>query len=169
LYLATIIADIMNKVIKGIGTTALSALVLLQLYRPAKNTSSTTSANDIVATYQVPDNVANILHQACYDCHSNNTNYPWYSNFQPVRLWLDDHVHEGKDELNFSEYATFTTKRKLKKLKEIVHELEEGDMPLNSYTWIHKEAVLTPEQKQTVIDWAKGLSLKISMEGGVAE
>ena len=86
-----------------------------------------------------------------------------------MRLWLDDHVNEGKDELNFSEYAAYTTKRKLKKLKEIVHELEEGDMPLNSYTWIHKEAVLTTEQKQTIIDWAKGLSLKISMEGGVAQ
>lgn len=159
----------MNKAIKGIGIGALTALILLQLYRPAKNISTTTGTNDIVAAHQVPENVANVLHQACYDCHSNNTNYPWYSNFQPVRLWLDDHVHEGKDELNFSEYATYTTKRKLKKLKEIVHELEEGDMPLNSYTWIHKEAVLTPEQKQTIIDWAKGLSLKISMEGGIAQ
>lgn len=159
----------MNKAIKGIGIGALTALLLLQIYRPAKNISSTTSPNDIVSTHQVPENVASILHQACYDCHSNNTNYPWYSNFQPVRLWLDDHVNEGKDELNFSEYATYTTKRKLKKLKEIVHELEEGDMPLNSYTWIHKEAVLTPEQKQNIIDWAKGLSLKISIEGGVSQ
>jgi exonuclease VII small subunit len=144
----------------------LVALVLIQFYRPERNINPNTTADDIVNAYSVPADVASVLHKACYDCHSNNTNYPWYNNFQPVALWLDDHVREGKDELNFSEYGSFKTKRKLKKLKEIVKEVEEGEMPLDSYTWIHGEAKLTAAEKQLLIDWAKGLSTKITMEAG---
>lgn len=155
-----------RKILKWVGVTLLVALVLIQFYRPERNTNPNTTADDIVNAYSVPADVASVLHKACYDCHSNNTNYPWYNNIQPVALWLDDHVREGKDELNFSEYGSFKTKRKLKKLKEIVKEVEEGEMPLDSYTWIHGEAKLTAAEKQLLIDWAKGLSTKITMEAG---
>lgn len=156
----------MKKVLKITGISLLVVLAGLQFYRPAKNISAQTPPTDIVQAYALPDNVASVLHKACYDCHSNNTNYPWYNNIQPVGIWLADHVDEGKRELNFSEFGNFKTKRKLKKLKEIVSEVEEGEMPLKSYTLIHKEAVLTPEEKQMLIDWAKGLAQKISMEPG---
>jgi hypothetical protein len=84
-------------------------------------------------------------------------------------MWLADHVKDGKDELNFSEYGNFKTKRKLKKLKEIVKEVEENEMPLDSYTWIHSEARLTAAEKQLLIEWAKALSTKISMETPVGQ
>jgi len=159
----------MKNILKWSGISLLAILVLIQLYRPEKNINPTTTANDITLAYQAPDNITQILHRACYDCHSNNTKYPWYNNIQPVASFLADHVKEGKEELNFSEFGSFKTKRKLKKLKEIVKEVEEGEMPLNNYLWLHKEAVLTPADKQALIEWAKALSVKIGMEAPVVQ
>lgn len=159
----------MKKFLRTTGIVLLVILVGLQFYRPAKNVSAQTPPSDIVQAYAVPENVATILHKACYDCHSNNTNYPWYNNVQPVAMWLADHVDEGKDELNFSEFGNFKPRRKLKKLKEIVDEVEEGEMPLESYTLMHGEAKLTEAEKQTLIEWAKGLAQKISLEPGAQD
>ncbi len=158
----------MKKALKFTGISLAAVLLLLQLYRPARNQSSETLPTDIVMAYSVPQNVATVLHKACYDCHSNNTHYPWYANVQPVALWLANHVQEGKEELNFSEFGTFKTKRKLRKLQEIAEQIEEGEMPLSSYTIMHKEAVLTAEEKQLLITWAKGLSQRITIESATA-
>ncbi len=156
----------MKKVFKITGLSLLALLIIMQFYRPARNESATVPASDIITAYAVPDNVAVILKKACYDCHSSNTHYPWYANIQPVAMWLEHHIDEGKDELNFSEFGNFKTRRKLKKLREIVDEVEEGEMPLSSYTLIHKEAVLTEQEKQLLTDWAKGLTQKITLEEG---
>jgi len=158
----------MKKVFRITGLSLLALLIIMQFYRPARNESATVPTSDIITAYAVPDNVAVILKKACYDCHSSNTHYPWYANIQPVSMWLEHHIDEGKDELNFSEFGNFTTKRKLKKLREIVDEVEEGEMPLSSYTLIHKEAVLTEQEKQLLTDWAKGLTQKITLEEGAS-
>lgn len=154
----------MKKLLKITGISLLVALVALQLYRPAKNVSEETPSTDIVQTYGVPADVAATLQKACYDCHSNNTHYPWYSNIQPVGMWLAHHVDEGKDELNFSEFGNYKPRRKAKKMHEIVEEIEEGEMPLESYTLIHGEAKLTANEKQKLIEWAKGLEQRITLE-----
>lgn len=154
----------MKKALKITGISLLVALVALQLYRPAKNVSTQTPPTDIVQAYGVPADVAVILHKACYDCHSNNTHYPWYSNIQPVGMWLAHHVDEGKDELNFSEFGSYKPRRKARKMHELVEEVEEGEMPLESYTLIHGEAKLTAEEKQKLIEWAKGLEQRITLE-----
>lgn len=168
--LCTYISNIMvKKALKWIFISLAIALVAIQFYRPARNENPTTTANDIAIAYQTPQEVTQVLHKACYDCHSNNTKYPWYNNIQPVAMWLADHVKEGKEELNFSEFGSFTTKRKLKKLKEIVEEVEESEMPLESYTWIHNEAKLTAAERQLIVEWAKALSLKIGMQEGGAQ
>jgi hypothetical protein len=109
----------------------------------------------------VSPQIANILETSCYDCHSNNTIYPWYTNIQPVGLWMQDHVNEGKDELNFSEFATYSAKRADHKMEEVVEVLQEDEMPLSSYTLIHGNAKLNDEQKRAVIDWAKGIRAQI--------
>lgn len=138
-------------------------LVVIQFIRPEKNNNATASADDINALYTVPDSVQQILKRACYDCHSNTTQYPWYSNIQPVAWWLNDHIHEGKDELNFSEFGKRPLAKQVKKLKKLAEEVEEGEMPLNSYTWIHKEAVLTESEKHTLINWANRLSEQVAV------
>ena len=141
--------------LKKILYVLIAALVIIQFIRPKQNVSAGPFPNDISTKFAVNDNVASILKQSCYDCHSNNTVYPWYANVQPVTWWLQDHVNEGKKELNFSEFATYTAKRQRKKFTEIMDEVKEGKMPLESYTYIHKKSILTAEQKDALYKWCE--------------
>ena len=143
----------MKKFLKRFFLLLLLAFIAIQFFRPAKNVSKTISANDITTKYALPQGVQTILKTSCYDCHSNNTVYPWYSNIQPVAWWLDDHIKEGKKELNFSEFATYRIGRQYKKLEEINDEVKEEKMPLESYTLIHGDAKLTQQQKLSLANW----------------
>ncbi|MGZ3862771.1 MAG: heme-binding domain-containing protein [Bacteroidia bacterium] len=129
-------------------------LVIIQFIRPEKNAGEVYGENDIAHTLDVPADVTGILEKACNDCHSNKTNYPWYTNIQPFGWWINHHVEEGNHEINFSEFNTYKLKRKLHKLEEIAEQVKEGEMPMNSYTWMHSEAKLTDAEKQTLITWA---------------
>ncbi|MCO4291648.1 heme-binding domain-containing protein [Solitalea sp. MAHUQ-68] len=140
-----------KKILYGL----LILLVIIQFIRPTKNQSNSISANDISKHYSVPSDVQESLKVACADCHSNNTNYPWYTNIQPVGWWMQHHVNEGKEHLNFSEFIGYSPKKANHKLKEVIESQEEGWMPLESYLWIHNDAKLTKEQKGAIIAWAK--------------
>jgi hypothetical protein len=140
-------------------------LIVIQFIRPTRNLSAAVSPNDISRHYTVPDTVAAILQRACNDCHSNNTRYPWYTNIQPVGWWMQHHVNEGKDELNFSEFGAYTTKRQNHKMEEVAEQIEKGEMPLDSYLWIHKDAKLTAQEKEILISWAKDLRNRIAEKG----
>ena len=137
---------------KKIGIGLLLILLALQAYRPAKNESNKTD-HDISKSYAVPDDVKQILAKACNDCHTNNTEYPWYNNIEPVGIWLANHVNDGKRHMNFNEFGTYRIARQYKKLDECIEQVKEGEMPLESYTWIHKEAKLTDAEKQKLYDW----------------
>lgn len=133
------------------------ALVVIQFFHPAKNKAEGEQPNNISKITAVPDNVKKILDKACMDCHSNNTRYPWYNNVQPVAWWMNNHVMEGKHDINFDEFASYDPRRQYKKLKSVIKEVKEGDMPISSYTWIHKDARLTDEEKTSLIQWAEGI------------
>ncbi|HNH22632.1 MAG TPA: heme-binding domain-containing protein, partial [Ferruginibacter sp.] len=92
---------------------------------------------------------------SCNDCHSNNTVYPWYAEVQPVAWWLNEHIEDGKKDLNFSEFASYRPRRQYKKLEEINELVKENEMPLNSYLWIHKDAKLSDQQKLTLANWVE--------------
>src|SRR5207249_4489476 len=111
-------------------------------FRPAKNKAEGMSPHDITTKYTVPDDVQKILQVACYDCHSNNTRYPWYAEVQPVAWWLDGHIKDGKHSLNFSEFAGYPIRRQYKTMDEVMDLVKAGTMPLASYTWIHTDARL---------------------------
>lgn len=145
----------MKKIIKSIALLLFAALIIIQFFRLEKNLSSIDGPepNDISKVYSVPQEVSTILETSCYDCHSNNTHYPWYANFQPVAWWLADHVKEGKKEINFSEFASYRIGRQYKKLEEINKQIEEGEMPLESYTLIHTDTKLSAEQKAIIKSW----------------
>lgn len=144
----------MRRFLKILVILILIIFVAAQFYpRPAKNTGKEVVVSDLTMT-TVPVDVQHILKSSCYDCHSNSTNYPWYANIQPVAWWLGDHITEGKKELNFSEFASYTIRRKFKKYSEIVKEVEENEMPLPSYEIIHREASLDSVEKQLLINWA---------------
>ena len=147
--------------IKKIILLLFALIAIAQFIRPAKNVSAAAGPNDISAKYPVPADVSALLKRACYDCHSNNTNYPWYAEVQPSGWWLASHVNDGKRHLNFSEFAAYTPKRAKTKAGEIVDEVEEKKMPLKSYTWMHPEARLTVEEIKLIIAWAEDLEAKI--------
>ena len=92
-----------------------------------------------------------------YDCHSNQPTFPWYANVAPISWWIKHHIDEGSEHLNFSEWGTFTPKRKHHKLEECVEMLEDGEMPMSSYTWMHNESKLTDVQRLLLVNWFKGL------------
>ena len=119
------------------------------------------SVNDITTKYAVPENVHAVLKRSCLDCHSNNTEYPWYNNIQPVAWFLDHHVQEGKGELNFNEFATYSPKKARHKMEEVGKAVTEGWMPLDSYLWIHHDAKLSSEEAKLLADWAKGVKNQI--------
>lgn len=146
-----------KKILLGL----VAVLVVIQFIRPSKNISDIPSENDIRVKHAVPDNVLSILKRACYDCHSNNTNYPWYAEVQPVGWFLANHVNEGKEELNFSEFGTYSAKRARHKLEELAELVEDREMPLESYTLMHKDAVLTQPEAEMLINWANDLRKNI--------
>jgi exonuclease VII small subunit len=130
-------------------------LVVIQFIPRSQNKGEMIGEKDIATIVPVPAPVSQILEKSCTDCHSDHTHYPWYSHIQPIGFWLYHHVDEGKHELNFSAFAGYSTKRQLHKLDEIIEVIEKQEMPLSSYTLIHRGAKLTPEQQTILIKWAK--------------
>jgi len=147
----------------------LIALIGIQFFHPKKNISAAAAPNDIATNFTVPENVQGILKKSCYDCHSNNTVYPWYNNIQPVAWWLANHINEGKEELNFSEFAGYAPKKQYHKLEGIVKSQKEGWMPLDSYLWIHKDAILNQEQKNALSGWADSLARAIKTKNNLPD
>jgi len=135
---------------------------VIQFFPITLNESDTVPQSDFMVVNQVPATIKNRLQVSCYDCHSNNTDYPWYSKIQPAAWYLEDHIQEGKDELNFNEWAEYSDRRKNSKLRSIISQIEEDKMPLDSYTLIHRDAILSDEDKRVIIDYMT--ALKDSLE-----
>jgi hypothetical protein len=150
----------MRSLIKKILAVLLIALV--QFFPPTKNVSAAAPGpNDITVLYPTPPAVKAILVESCYDCHSDNTRYPWYTRIQPIGWWMQHHVNAGIDELNFSQFGTYTPKRAGKKLGETIKETKDREMPLTSYLVMHREARLTEAQIQLLVNWADGIHARI--------
>lgn len=131
------------------------AIIGIQFIPVKRNNGDAFTHEDITKAVAVPTEVISILQTSCYDCHSDYTTYPWYTSIQPVGIWMQDHVDEGKRELNFSKFNAYNSKRKKHKLEEIAEQVEEHEMPLSSYTLAHRDAELTKEQEELLINWAK--------------
>ena len=142
----------MRLIIKIIVVIGIVTFIVIQFFQPEKNVGEITQ-NHIFKQEQLPENVHQILKNGCMDCHSNNTNYPWYNNFAPVSWMLNKHVTEGKHELNFSEWGEMDAYDKIGALEDIRQEVEQKTMPLKSYTAIHREAKLSDEQRAALIAW----------------
>ncbi len=142
---------------KKIMLVLLAALVVIQFIHPEKNKAEGPQPNFIGNVYTIPGDVKTILAKACNDCHTNNTTYPWYANFQPVHWWLDKHVKDGKKHINYDEYTHKPLRYQYHKMEETIEMVKEGEMPLNSYTWTHKDAKLTEEEKAKITGWAQSV------------
>ncbi len=140
------------KIVKKVLIGLLLLLIALQFYRPEKNDAEYRDVAAFEAETRPNEEVLAILENTCYDCHSNKTKYPWYAQVAPISIWLADHVEEGNEHFNVSQWDSYDDKKKDHKLDELIEEVEEGEMPLDSYTWVHGN--ITETEKEAVITWA---------------
>lgn len=138
-----------KKIILGLAVI----LIGIQFFQPLRNQSDEVTASHIERVYNVPQNVKTILTQSCYDCHSNNTRYPWYSRIQPGAWYMARHIKKGKEELNFSTFGEYSARKQRNKFRAMAGQVKDGEMPLSSYTLIHRNAVLSQQDKQVLVNW----------------
>ena len=130
-----------------------AVFLVIQLIPVERNVSTVPPGQSFERTQKVPANVAAILKVSCYDCHSNNTRYPWYSELQPGAWFMARHITKGKEELNFDEFNNYSKRRKKAKIKSIISQIEKDQMPLKSYLLLHHDADLTPEQQKVLMQF----------------
>lgn len=140
----------MKKLLKVVLIALVLVFAAAQLVRPDLTNPPVDPAQELRA----PAHVQSILDRSCNDCHSNRTQYPWYARISPVSWWLKDHIKEGRQELNFSEFATYKARRKNRKFEEICEQVKEGEMPLPSYLPMHPSAKLSDANRRTLCEWA---------------
>lgn len=141
------------KTLRWVGIVAVCALVVAQFFGPAKTNPVSDASQSVESHLQVTPQVAAILDRSCNDCHSNKTRWPWYSNVAPVSWFVIDHVNEGRENLNFSEWGRYTQSDFDGILKQICREVKAGAMPLGSYTPLHPGSKLSAEDVKTLCDW----------------
>ena len=142
----------LKKIILGL----VGVLIVIQFVPQEKNLSDD-QLYDISKKYEIPAEVHTILQNACNDCHTNKSTYPWYSHIQPVGFWLNHHINDGKRHLNFSTFTKMPIAVQNHKLEEVIEQVEEGEMPMPSYTYfgLHSNAKLTEADRAKIVDWAK--------------
>jgi len=154
----------MKKILKLVCILVFVAFAVIQIWRPERTNPPVKSVETLTASTQVPRNVNEILKRSCKDCHSNETVFPWYSNIAPISWSVVDHVREGRDELNFSIWNTYSVSRKKRKLEEICEQVEERQMPHNQYLWLHWDAALSNDEIKILCDWTGTEIGKISSQ-----
>jgi len=145
------------KVVKKVLILLLIVFVGIQFVPTNRNQSTEILDTDFSKTFEVPQDVQQLLETSCYDCHSNNTNYPWYNKIQPVSWFLEHHIEEGKEELNFSDFGSYSGRKQKSKLKSVISQIEDNKMPMPSYTVMHADAKLSEADKKLLINWVTNL------------
>ena len=133
---------------------------VLQIFNPEEINKELDPSQDFLSLVDVPAELEVLIQNNCYDCHSNQPKYPWYAKVAPVSFWINDHIEEGSGHLNFSEWATYSAKKKAHKMEECYEEIEEGEMPLYSYTILHGDAQYSEEQNEKLIAFFKSQAMK---------
>jgi len=139
------------------GIILLLIFSMIQFFSTQSNTSSTVLKTDFIRQFNVPSEIALKLQTSCYDCHSNNTYYPWYNKVQPIAWFLENHIKQAKKELNFSDFGSYSKRRQKSKLKSIISQIKDNEMPLKSYTIMHSDAIFSLEEKKQLLNWLNEL------------
>lgn len=135
-----------------------AVLLLSQLIRIDKTNPPVDPKLDFQAAAHPPAEVLSLIRGACYDCHSDEIRYPWYSNVAPVSWWLKSHINEAKEHFNFSTLGILKPEDLKWALGTAAEELRKGNMPLGSYTWMHREARLSDEQRALLAHWLENFN-----------
>ena len=152
------------SLIKKIIIGFVVVFVLIQFFPIDKTNPPVDATVNMINLVDTSPEMQQVLKSACYDCHSYETEYPWYSNIAPVSWWIKDHVNEGREELNFSTWGSYSLKRQDHKLEEMGEEVDESEMPLTSYTLTHSHARLNDSQRQALVSWAKAVREKLGYD-----
>jgi hypothetical protein len=154
----------MGKRIKLVGLGLFAVLILLQFFQPEQNIAPLNPELDMLELLAPPEPMTDLIMNACYDCHSNQTVYPWYSRISPVSLYLNKHIVKGKEDLNFSDYGLLDKADKIGAFADFCDVLDAGTMPLQSYMLIHKDSRLTQEERENLCNWSEKQALKVMRE-----
>lgn len=152
------------KILKKILLGLFIVFIVIQFIRPAHNTSGQVLPTDITKTINVPDKILDVFKNSCYDCHSNDTRYPWYVNIQPMGWIMADHIKTGKANLNFSEFGSYSKRKQANKLRSLAETINDGSMPISSYTIMHTDAKLSEENKKLITGWVAKTRDSLSMK-----
>jgi len=153
---------IILRVLKWIAVVLIVIFLGIQFIRPARTNPLVDESHTIFAHTQMTPQVAAIFERSCRDCHSNKTVWPWYTNVAPISWWLTNHVNEGRQNLNLSEWGRLDQDRQEKKLRQICDEVSDAVMPLSSYLPMHPQARLSAEDKKTLCDWTEAERARLS-------
>jgi hypothetical protein len=145
----------MKSRVKWILGGLLVVAVMMQFITPVRLDPAKASGRDLLATNAPPKEIASLLHRACYDCHSDETKWPWYGHVAPVSWWLISHVNEARQRLNFSVWPHDDAERAAKRWSRISEAISSGDMPLPSYARLHAAARLTKDERDRLVKWAE--------------
>jgi len=140
---------------KKILVVLLVAFIMIQFFPIDKTNKPVNPGMDFLKIKKTSPEISKLISNSCYDCHSDETKYPWYSSISPVSWWLINHVDEGRKHLNFSIFATYEPKRQIHKMEECVEMLEKHEMPLESYYLGHQDAKITDAERQELIQYFK--------------
>jgi len=133
------------------------AIVVIQFIPVDRSVPDADPNNDFLVVVKAPESIQTLMTDACYDCHSYQSKYPWYAYVAPVSMWIQEHIKDGRKHLNFSEWANYDDERREHKLEELVEEVGEGHMPLNSYLKVHPEARMSDVQRKELVGWFEDL------------
>jgi len=158
----------MKKYLKWSAFALMMLLLVLQFFQINKTNPEIKPGEDFLVINKTEASTAKLLKDACYDCHSHETKYPWYTNVVPLSWWIKKHIVKGREELNFSTWATYTAKKADHKLEESIEMLEEKKMPLKSYVIAHSEAKLSADQIKQLSDYFRS-QRKTGTENGHKE
>jgi hypothetical protein len=140
-----------KKILIGV----VAVLVIMQFFRIDKTAPPHDPVTDILTMTGADTEMINLLKGACYDCHSYDSKYPWYTNVAPFSFLIKSHIKGGRQKLNFAEWASYDVDKRNHKLEESIEAIQDKYMPMKSYTWMHSEAKLTDEQKDKLTAWMK--------------
>jgi len=142
------------KIVKLLILVLLIAVVIIQFIPNDKPEVVLTNENDLIYNNQLPEKIRVMLKESCYDCHSNETIYPWYSNVAPVSWLVVRDIKLGRDELNFSHWESQSKIDKAKNLDKIIDEVTDENMPMPIYTIMHANAKLSDDDRRLITEWA---------------
>ncbi|MEP1085162.1 MULTISPECIES: heme-binding domain-containing protein [unclassified Algoriphagus] len=147
----------MKKVVGVFTTLLLIVLVGIQFIPTNQNPYLPKDSNDFIILNNPPVNIGKMLKTSCYNCHSDQINYPWYSKLQPAAWLLEKHIREGKEELNLSQYGSLSERMEKMKLESMIKQIEQKKMPISSYTLIHRDAILSDSDRKELVAYLQNL------------